>query len=57
MATKVEITTPNYNPRATALRADISKVIAIKKCGTDDEFRKAMKALDASFAKFKSAII
>lgn len=54
---EVKIVSNNANKRATALRAQITNVLALKDCGTEKEFRVAMQALNLAFEKFQQAVI
>ena len=53
----VRIIGNEINSRATSLRSCLSNVIAIKKCGTDKEFRTAKIAFDNAVAEFNRVII
>lgn len=54
---QVKIVTNEINLRATSLRARLTDVVTMKKCGNADEFRKAMIQFDRAIDQFKKAII
>lgn len=53
---KVEITTSEINQRATSLRARLTDLVTIRKCGSADEFAEARVQFDKALAQFYKAI-
>lgn len=53
---KVEITTTEISMRATSLRARLTDLVTIRKCGNADELREARVQFDKACAKFIEAI-
>ena len=53
----VKIMATEINLRATSLRSRLTDVVAIKKCGTPEEFRIAVKQFDTAVDQFKQAVI
>lgn len=50
---KVKIATTEKSLRATSLRASITALLAIDKCGNPQEIRNAKVAFDCAVAQFK----
>ena len=53
MAVQVKIVTTETSLRATSLRASITNLIAVSKCGTPSEIQTAKNAFDCAIAQFK----
>lgn len=55
-AIKIEISTTEMNLRATSLRARLTDLVAIKKCGSPQEINAAIAAFDNAVAAFKHSL-
>ncbi len=52
----VKIMANKVNLRATSLRAQLTNLVTMSKCGTKDEFDEAMLQFNHAIAEFKKAI-